>query len=381
MIVSAETIRRIDERRDRLLEDLRLLVEAESGHDDEAALARCADVVESVGERLLGESPVRRDCDGVPHLQWESRGTPVVALIGHFDTVWPSGTVAQRPFTVAGDWAFGPGVLDMKAGIVQGFAALSEVGLHGVTLVLTGDEETGSLTSRGLIENVARSVEAVLVLEPAAGEALKTARKGVATYAIEVVGRAAHAGLDPENGVNATLAMAEAATAAAALSDRARGTTVTPTVASAGSATNVVPSRALVHIDVRAWTTTELERVDAGLRSLRPAVPGAQLAVERRYARPPLEEHHTRELFGLAQRVSVRLGLGDLNGVGVGGGSDGMLAAGVGAQTLDGLGAVGVGVHADDERVYIPALAPRTALVAALIEAVRTRDPEGALAS
>lgn len=368
MTVSPETVRRIAARRDELLADLRLLVEAESGTGD---VERCADVVAELGERILGEAPVRRDSDGVPHLHWEAHGRPAVALIGHFDTVWPSGTVAERPFAVDGDWAFGPGVLDMKAGIVQGFAALSEVGLERVTLVLTGDEETGSLTSRGLIEDVARSVHAVLVLEPAAGEALKTARKGVATYTVEVTGRAAHTGLDPESGVNATLAMAEAITDAAALADSAQGTTVAPTLASSGSATNVIPSRAVVHVDVRAWTPAELERVDAGLRRFRPATPGAQVAVEQQYQRPPLEERHTRRLFALARRLAAGLGLDELDGVGVGGGSDGVLAAAVGARTLDGLGAVGSGAHADDERVYIPALAPRAALVAALIEALR----------
>ena len=367
-----ELRRRLDGMQDRLLGYLRTVVEAESPSNDPEALAHCADVVASLGEEMLGERPVRHEVDGVPQLEWASHGEPAIALIGHFDTVWPMGTVAERPFRVDGEWAYGPGILDMKAGIVQGLAALSVVGLAGVTLLLTGDEEIGSVASQELIERVARRAEAVLVLEPAAGSALKTARKGVANYDLEVLGKEAHAGLAPEDGINATVAVAHLAIAAAALSDPGLATTVTPTTLSAGSAMNTVPGRARLHVDVRAWTGAELARVDAAVRRLDPGVPDARVLVETGPTRTPMEEHHTRALFELAKKAAAAAGLGEITGAAVGGGSDGQLATGVGTPTLDGLGAVGADAHARDERILVAEMVPRATLVAALVEEIRS---------
>jgi glutamate carboxypeptidase len=367
----AELLPRLEEMDGRVFEALRLLVETESHCGDRSALDRCADVLSSLGEDFLGDSPQRRDVDGVPCLQWKSGGEPFIGVIGHFDTVHPAGSLAANPFRVEDGWVCGPGIFDMKGGIVQGLAALSLVGLDGVSVLLTGDEELGSQTSRPLIEELAREVEVVLVLEPPFNGALKTARKGSVTFDIDVIGREAHAGLEPQEGINATVAMAHVAIAAADLSDPERGTTVTPTTASSGAAGNIVPGRARLHVDIRAWKPDELERVETALRSLEPAIPGAQLVVNLATQRPPMEERQSLPLLELAQRVSREARLGEVRGAAVGGGSDGCLTAAVGTPTLDGLGAVGSGAHTADERIRLADVLPRAALVAAIVQELR----------
>jgi glutamate carboxypeptidase len=362
----------VDGKRDALLAALDRLVTAESPSVDADALHAAADVLADIGRELLGVELERGEVGSVPYLAHTPSGPSHVALIGHFDTVWPLGTVVDRPFRVEGDWVYGPGILDMKCGIVQGLGAVSTVGLEGVTLLFTADEELGSPSSRALIEETARRVPAVLVLEPAAGEAVKVARKGCAIYELEFHGREAHAGLEPEQGVNATLALAHAAIGAAGLAADAAGTTVTPTTATAGTAFNTVPGGATLHVDVRAWTDEELARVDGGLRHLRPGVAGAGIDVRQGPVRPPLREDLGRGLLDLAQRESLALGIGPLETARVGGGSDGSFTAGVGTPTLDGLGAVGAGAHAQDERVRLSSIVPRTALVGALVEALRS---------
>jgi glutamate carboxypeptidase len=361
----------IEAQRERLLEALRALVEAESPSDDRAALRRCADVVAAVAREFLGVPLERGEVSGVPYLRLDPPGEPKVTLLGHFDTVWPVGTLAERPFRLAGGRAYGPGVLDMKCGLVQALAALSVSGLDDVAILFTGDEELGSPTSRWEIEALARRSDAVLVLEPAAHGALKTARKGVSTYDVKIRGRAAHAGLEPERGVNATLALARIALAVADLADVSSGTTVTPTTATSGASGNTVPGSALLHIDVRAWTDAELARVDVGLRALRPGVKGATIRIAAGPARPPMSELLTMNLFEVARREARLLGLGDLDGAHVGGGSDGNFTAGVGTPTIDGLGPVGEGAHTAEEHVLLSSIAPRSALVAAIIEAIR----------
>ena len=209
---------------------------------------------------------------------------------------------------------------------------------------------------------------AALVLEASAdGGALKTARKGVSLYDVRVLGRAAHAGLEPELGVNATLELAHQALVVSALTEPALGTTVTPTVMRAGTTTNTVPAEGSFAVDVRVRTLAEQDRVDAALRSLRSVVPGASLEITGGPNRPPLDPAASAALFDRARALAGRLGLPDLVAVAVGGASDGNFTAGVGAPTLDGLGAVGGGAHADDEHVLVEALPGRTALLAALV--------------
>lgn len=382
---SADLAGTLRSRTEAMLGDLERLVSAESPTGDLAAVRGCVDTVAEVGAPLLGEEADRLTRQGRPHLRWRLAGTgdaggPGVALLAHLDTVWPVGTLARWPFEAADGRATGPGVFDMKAGLVQGLHALAVLAGHGgpptsVTVLVTSDEEVGSPTSRGLVEEVARDTDAVLVLEPSADGALKRARKGVARYRVGIAGRAAHAGLEPETGVNAIEELAAQVGRLTDLADAGAGTTVTPTLASAGTAVNVVPAEAVLEIDVRAATVAELERVDDGLRRLRPGLTGAAVTVDGGINRPPLEPEASAGLFARAQRVAARLGVGPLEGATVGGGSDGNFAAAVGTPTLDGLGAVGGGAHAEGEYVVVDAMWQRAALVAGLVEDLASRRP------
>lgn len=357
-----------------LLDDLRRMVECESPSADLAAVARSADVVAEVGAARLGAVPERIVLDGRTHLRWRLGPEPSrVLLLGHHDTVWPLGTLAARPFTVeesaAGGVVRGPGCFDMLAGLAMAFHAAA--GLSGVTLLVTGDEELGSPSSRDLVEEEARSAAAALVLEASAdGGALKTERKGVSLYDVRVTGRAAHAGLDPERGVNATVELAHQVLALAGMGDPRAGTTVTPTVAAAGTTSNTVSAQGAVAVDVRVRSRAEQERVDRAVRALAPALPGSQLQVLGGANRPPLERSASADLFARARAVAARLGLPEPTAAAVGGASDGNLTAGVGTPTLDGLGAVGGGAHSDHEHVLVEPLLDRTALLRGLVESL-----------
>jgi glutamate carboxypeptidase len=355
-----------------MLEELRTLVECESPSSDLAAVARSAEVVAQVGTARLGVEPERIVLDGRTHLRWRlGAGPSRVLLVGHHDTVWPLGTLERHPFGVVDGVLRGPGCFDMKAGLVMAFHAAA--GLDGVTLLVTGDEELGSPSSRGLIEDEARLAEAALVLEASAdGGALKTERKGVSLYDVRAVGRAAHAGLEPERGVNATLELAHQALLVSALSDPARGTTVTPTAVRAGTTTNTVPAEGSFAVDVRVRTLAEQDRVDEAMRALSPVLPGAVVEVTGGPNRPPLEAASSAALFERTRALAVRLGLPEPVATAVGGASDGNFTAGVGTPTLDGLGAVGGGAHADDEHVLVGELPGRTALLRALLEELLT---------
>ncbi len=355
-----------------MVEALGALVEIESPSSDPDGLAKCAAAVSSLMEDRWGRGPVMEGA----HLHWSGgAATPAVVVVGHLDTVWPLGTLATRPFTVAGGVARGPGALDMKAGIVQLVEAIATLDdADGVDVVLVADEEVGSRTSRALVERVAKGARAALVLEPCApGGALKTARKGTGDYTVRVRGRAAHAGNEPEKGANALVALAEVVLAAGGLARPERGTTVTPTLASAGTAINVVPAEASAHLDVRATTSEEAARLDRELRALAATVPGTAVLVDGGWNRPPMPASASADLFARAQACAARLGLGLLTGMAVGGGSDGNFTAAIGVPTLDGLGGVGAGMHAEDEHVLVRAMPERAALLAELIEEVRQR--------
>lgn len=350
--------------------DLETLVSAESPSGVPEALARCRAEVAALGERLLGAAPAEHG----EHLLWGPE-RPKVLVLGHYDTVWPVGTLARRPFAVDGHRATGPGCFDMKAGLVQALHALSlvarEGGLDGVGLLVTSDEETGSATSRALVEGTARGATAVLVAEPSAGGALKTSRKGLARYELEITGRAAHTGLDPERGVNAALELAHQILAVAALAAPARGTTVTPSVASAGTTVNTVPDAARLAVDVRAFARSELERVRRWMLARRPVLPGARLEVREGPSRGPLQRSASFGLFQQAVTLGVELGLPPVREAAVGGGSDGNLTAALGVPTLDGLGAVGGDAHGEDEWVDLRSMPERAALLAALVTRLR----------
>jgi glutamate carboxypeptidase len=343
------------------------MVAIESPSADPAATAACAAHTAALAKRLLGADAEHCEAGGRVHLRW-TFGRPRVLLLGHLDTVWPHGTVARWPFEVTDGIATGPGAFDMKAGVVQGLHALSLLDdLDGVVVLMTSDEELGSPTSRELIEETAQGLDATLVLEPSIDGALKTGRKGVSNYVLHVQGRASHAGLDPEKGVNALVELAHQVLRACDLARPEVGTTVTPTVAAAGTTGNVVPAAASMTLDVRAATDAEQQRVDAALRAVRPVLAEAGLRLEGEINRPALAESSSARLFATAQRLAGELGLPALQGRSVGGGSDGNFTAGLGIPTLDGLGAVGDGAHAEGEHVVVATMPERAALVAALL--------------
>jgi glutamate carboxypeptidase len=358
---------------DALLADLAELVGVESPSHDVAAVSASADAVAAVIERRLGSRPTIVDSPVGPHVHWSGGGQPRVLLVGHHDTVFPIGALAARPFAVVDGRATGPGVFDMKGGIVQAVHAVAALDdRSGVELLFTADEEVGSGASQALIEERARACGAVLVLEPSAdGGAVKTARKGVGTFEVVVRGRAAHAGLEPEKGVNSLVVAAELIGRIATLGDTATGTTVTPTVATAGTAENVVPAETRVKVDVRVVEPGEKARIEAAMAALRPSLDGATVEILGGINRPPMHESASAELYPLAEKAAARIGLVGLQGVAVGGGSDGNFTAAIGIPTLDGLGAVGGGAHADHEHVLVDTMVERTMLVAALIEEIR----------
>lgn len=360
--------RRLVEQLPAMTEMLAELVGAESPSADADATRACGQVLERLVLELLDTPAQRVERDGRTHLRWQFGGGTRVLLLGHLDTVWPVGTLARWPFQVDGAHATGPGCFDMKAGIVQGLWAVASLAdRSGVTLLLTSDEELGSPTSRTLVEESALGARAVLVLEPSIGGALKTARKGTSNYRLDITGRAAHAGLEPEKGANAGLELARQVLAVEGVGDAAAGTTVTPTVLSAGTTANTVPASAEVFIDARASDVREQQRVDAAMRALEPQLAGTTLELSGGPNRPPLPESASADLFRRAAAIAADLGLAPLHGVGVGGGSDGNFTAAMGVPTLDGLGAVGAGAHAEGEHVVLDAMAERAALVSLLI--------------
>ncbi|HEV2592700.1 MAG TPA: M20/M25/M40 family metallo-hydrolase, partial [Gaiellaceae bacterium] len=247
------------------------------------------------------------------------------------------------------------------------FALAQLTSRDGVAVLLTTDEELGSPTARPVIEETAVGIESALVLEPSAGGALKTERKGVAVYRVDVAGTAAHAGLEPERGANAVVELAHQVLAIASLARPNEGTTVTPSLVDAGSAVNTVPAHAVVHVDVRTRTNAEADRVDAAFSALPAQTPGTTVDVVREIGVPPLEHRASAELFERAQSVAETLGMQPLAEASVGGGSDGNLLAGLGVKVLDGLGAVGGLAHAEGEYVEVDAMAARSQLVAALV--------------
>ena len=351
-----------------MLEDLQRLVSTESPSSEPDALARCAEVVGELAADTIGARPEVVAAPGHRHLRW-TFGTPRVLLLGHYDTVWPLGTIDRWPFRVTDGLASGPGVFDMKAGAVVGFHALSVLDdLDGVAVLLTSDEELGSPTSRELIESTAAGLDAVLVLEPSAAGAVKVARKGVSLYDVAIEGRAAHAGLEPESGVNALTELAHQVIAVSSLSNPREGTTVTPTVATAGTTTNVVPAAARMAVDVRVRTGAEQARVDEEMLRIAPVLPGARVTVTGGPNRPPLQEDRAADLFARLAGIADHLGMEAPTAARVGGASDGNFTAALGIPTLDGLGAVGDGAHAEGEHVLVDTIADRTALLSALVD-------------
>ena len=344
------------------------LVAAETPTGARASIRDALGLVDGWLSPELGPPTVETVGD-VDHLFWPGGPAPRLLLLGHLDTVWPAGTSSRRPFRVDGDVATGPGVFDMKAGIVILVEALARARRRDdVSVLLTTDEETGSLSSRALIEREARRAAAVLVLEPSLGGAIKVARRGGSIYNLRFHGRGAHAGLEPEEGRNALVELARQVVDLPAVGDVGRGTIVSPTVARAGTVTNVIPDHAELQIDVRAWSLAELERVHDSMTALRPYDRDVRIDIDGGINRPPMEAGRADALVALARDVSVERGLRFDEPVAVGGASDGNFTAALGVPTLDGLGPDGGGAHADGEWVSLRSLLERIELVTGLID-------------
>jgi glutamate carboxypeptidase len=370
---------RCEKRAPALLEAIRGLVEIESPSRDREALARARSFVQA-RLRAIGlpseEEPGAGGALGFRAQLGAPVGAAPVLAIAHLDTVWPIGSLARRPFRVAGDEAFGPGVFDTKAGVVLLLFALEALRDEGVVAprpvhgFLSIDEEIGSPGSKRRIVELAQRARAALILEPALGPrgAAKTSRKGVGRFKLVVTGKAAHAGLDPDSGASAIHELAAQVGRVAALADRAKGTTLNVGKIEGGTTANVIAASASADIDARVFTPEEAERVERSLRELVPTLEGTQLRVEGGFDRPPLRRTDgVVACYEVARGVARELGF-ELEEGSVGGGSDGCHTAPL-VPTLDGLGAVGAGAHAEDERISVSWLPRRAALLASLLVA------------
>ena len=368
----------VTRQRPEMLEMIADLVQVESPTEDPAAVNRCVRLVEKWIRQSGGKSKRSRQSAAGDLLV--GRFGPVrstlkpLMLLGHLDTVWPLGTLRKMPFRLRAGRAWGPGVLDMKAGIVMAVIALRVLQQAGrlnrpVIFLLNSDEETGSNRSRALTESLARKCASVFVLEPAQGipGAYKTARKGVANYHLRVQGVAAHSGVDFSHGHSAVLELGRQIERASAFTNLARGITVNAGVIGGGTRSNVVAAEAWAEFDVRIAKAVDGPRMDRRFRSLRALDRQCTLEVAGGLNRPPMERTPgTVSLFRRAATMAEGLGF-DLQEAATGGGSDGNFTSALGIPTLDGMGAVGEGAHADHESILLDALVPRTALLAAMI--------------
>jgi glutamate carboxypeptidase len=363
-----------------ILDTIQQIVEIESPSDVKAAVDRLNTVLASRFGELRGKVNIHRQEKSGNHLEINFRGAnrnaKPVLLLGHSDTVYPIGTISKMKYRVAKGRVFGPGVLDMKAGIALALHVVEALLawhqgrlLRPLTVLLVSDEEIGSQSSRALTEEIARKSEAVLVLEPASGPngAVKTSRKGVGGYTLQVTGKAAHSGLDFEKGQSAVIELARQILEISTFADPTRGITVNVGKITGGTRVNVVPAEATAALDVRVATKEDAADMHRRLTSLKPFNPHCRINVTGDINRPPMQRNAgVATLYDQARAIASDLDW-DLEEASVGGGSDGNFTAALGIPTLDGLGAVGEGAHAEHESVVIAELPKRAALLAGLL--------------
>jgi glutamate carboxypeptidase len=351
-----------------LIEDLQELVEFESPSEDLAACRGVAELAVAIANGKLNPEAKVIEENGRPVFWWGSTN-PEVLILAHLDTVWPKGSFVPT-WNVTGDIAKGPGIFDMKAGFLQAIYAVADIpnAATKVAIVATTDEEVGSQTSRALIERLSKTAKAVLVLEASLKGKVKTGRKGTAMYQIALHGRASHAGLEPEKGINATTLIAEIVLEVAKLANPEFGTTVVPTVMNSGTTTNTVPALATLDVDIRSYSSAELSRIDSAIKTLVSSNSQAKLEVIGGINRPPLETSSTVELYEILEKVAKEIGFAPIGHASVGGASDGNFAAAAGARVLDGLGAVGDGAHAPHEQILLSSIPARVTLLTAFIK-------------
>jgi glutamate carboxypeptidase len=376
--IASQILQYLSDRLEDVVELLRRLALEESPSRDPGATARALALLAPEFEKAgLHARLLRgRASGGMLYVSPPARGPdrPVQMLVGHCDTVWPLGTLRQMPVRIDGDVLLGPGVLDMKGGLVQmifALRALRELGLRppaDCVALVNSDEEIGSPDSAPRLRRLARLAARAFVLEPAygLGGQLKTARKACGDFTVTITGKAAHAGLNPDQGYSAVLELSYQIQRLFALNDPARGVTVNVGKVDGGLRANVVAPVTRAEVDVRVWTADDARAVEAAIRGLRPVDPHVTVHVEGGFSHPPLERSpRNQALWQQAQGLGRLLGL-DLEQAAVGGASDGNSVS-LHAPTLDGLGAVGDGAHASHEQVSIPQLAPRAALLALLL--------------
>lgn len=362
-----------------MLEMLKEFVCCESPSTEKAAADACASLIATAWMRRgvqieVLEQRHRGAHLRITHASERAARRSQLLVLGHYDTVYASGTLRKMPFRVTAGKAFGPGSFDMKAGIVQALFALDALQrlaappAKKIVFLWTSDEEIGSESSRKLLETEAKRSDAVFVLEPALGPQglLKTARKGVGEAEIIVHGRASHAGLAPEKGVNAIHELALQIARVKQWNDFPRGVSVNAGVIEGGTRPNVIPDRASAVIDLRALRIADMRAIEKRLRALKPIAPGARLEIHGGFSRAPLERKHSIELFQRAQSLAKQMGL-KIGECTAGGGSDGNFTAALGIPTLDGFGAVGDGAHSSGEHIIAKTMPERAALLAAML--------------
>jgi glutamate carboxypeptidase len=367
-----------------MLETLRELTLLESPSLEKEPADRCCQFLAEKWLRHGTIAQILRQKHRGDHLRvvWKppaGQAKSQLLVLGHYDTVYPTGTLANMPFRVSAGKAYGPGTFDMKAGIVQALFALEAIRelrapvQKRLVFLWTSDEEIGSESSRKLIEEEAQRSDAVFVLEPSLGPRglLKTSRKGVGEAQLIVHGRASHAGLAPEKGINAVHELAAQIGRLEKWNDLRRGVTINADAVSGGSRTNVIADRAQATLDLRAWRFADMRALEKRLHSLKPVHRGAKLEIRGGFDRPPLERKHSAALFARAKTIARELGF-PLGEAAAGGGSDGNFTAALGIPTLDGLGAVGDGAHATYEHIIINTMPQRAALLAALLTDVQS---------
>jgi len=374
-----DILRRLKPRLPQMLRMLRQFVEAESPSLEKAAAGRCCGLIAEAWRNQDARVDLFRQKHRGDHLRisyapGNTRPAGQLLVLGHYDTVYTSGTLGKMPFRISRGKAYGPGIFDMKAGIVQALFALHVLQETNAELrkrlvfLWTSDEEIGSESSRKLLEAEARRSDAVFVLEPSFGPGglLKTARKGVGTAELTVHGRASHAGLAPQEGVNAIHELAQQLARIEEWNDFRRGITISAGIIEGGSRTNVIAERARAALDLRALRLSDMHSLERKLHALRPIHRGAKLEITGGFDRPPLERKMSAALFARAKSLAAQMGL-SVGECTVGGGSDGNLTAALGVATLDGLGAVGDGAHSRNEHILIHTMPARAALLASLL--------------
>ena len=364
-------------RQEQLLSDLKAMVEMESPSSDKAALDHLAEFLATRLEHYGAHAQIHSAAETGNHVQADFPGvtdTKPVLLLGHIDTVWDLGTLKQMPFRVSNGRVWGPGVLDMKAGVAIALHAMALLREHNsphppVRMLFVSDEEIGSHVSRVITQKLALESQAVLVLEPGQGleGSVKTSRKGVGVYEVKVSGEAAHAGVDPGQGASAIHELAHQIQTISTFTDIKRGMTANVGLIRGGTRSNVIAADAWAEVDVRVKTASDGRDIDQKMKSLRPRDSRCKLEVTGQINRPPMERTEKGvALYRKAAQVAQSLGF-KVDEQSTGGGSDGNLTAALGVPTLDGLGAVGEGAHATNESILLDQIAPRTALLAGLI--------------